>query len=401
MKKSLIALAALASVAGVAQAQSSVEIYGILDIGLNQLTGSKTGVADGKATTVGSAANGSISGNGSGNYLGSRLGLRATEDLGAGNKAGFVYEMGLNLTTDGSTGTDTVQQKGYTAISNVRQGYVYLENGGMGRLSVGTQYAPVDASGGATASLSAHGGINHLQGAATLLKLGQMPRFANAVMYTSPTYSGLTLRALWNASEQVSQDGTSPAGKGGNATSFGLDYVAGNFKGGIATEKMDHVVSTTAALATYTGTGVTTLVAFPAATGPTSNTYTVATANYDFGIANVGLQHADYKMSPTAGGAGEVKHGVNMLSATIPFAGKFSLRPAYAAGKVDYSGVKAYNTSGIDLGLWYDLSKRTNLYVTWNEQKFEGKSGAVVGNTSDDGKTIKQDTVAVGVIHRF
>jgi len=407
MKKSLIALAALASVAGVAQAQSSVEMYGLFDIGLNQLSATKTGVADASTTTVGSAANGSTSGNGSGNYLGSRLGLRATEDLGAGNKAGFVYEMGLNLTTDGKTGTDAVQQKGYTSsIANVRQGYVFLDNSGLGRLSLGTQYSPVDASGGATASLSAHGGVNHLQGAATLLKLGQMPRFANSVMYTSPTYNGVTVRAMWNASESVHQDGLTSAqvaAKGGNATSFGIDYAAGNFKGGIATEKFSHVATDTpAALATYTGTtAITTVVNIAgAATSSNTQTYTVATANYDFGVANVGVQHANYKLTPTSG-TGEVKHDVNMISATIPFAGKFSLRPAYATGKVDYLGTKAYNTSGIDLGLWYDLSKRTNLYVSWNEQKFDGKSGAVVSNVSDDGKTIKQDSVAVGVIHRF
>ena len=42
MKKTLIALAVLGSVAGVAQAQSAVTVYGKLDLGLEKISGTPT-----------------------------------------------------------------------------------------------------------------------------------------------------------------------------------------------------------------------------------------------------------------------------------------------------------------------------------------------------------------------
>jgi len=74
MKKSLIALAALATVATAAQAQSSVTLYGVVDMGVMS---SKT---DGSANVLAAQ---------SGALATSRFGLRGTEDLGGGLKASF------------------------------------------------------------------------------------------------------------------------------------------------------------------------------------------------------------------------------------------------------------------------------------------------------------------------
>ena len=71
MKKSLIALAVLGSVAGVAQAQSSVSVYGIADAVLHK-------DKDASAALT------------SGGVSGSRLGFKGTEDLGGGLKANFL-----------------------------------------------------------------------------------------------------------------------------------------------------------------------------------------------------------------------------------------------------------------------------------------------------------------------
>ena len=72
MKKSLIALATLAAFAGAASAQSSVTMYGRVDLSIGKNVGSIAKYM----------ANGS----------GSRLGLRGTEDLGGGMKAIFNIE---------------------------------------------------------------------------------------------------------------------------------------------------------------------------------------------------------------------------------------------------------------------------------------------------------------------
>ncbi|GAB1385640.1 porin [Melaminivora sp.] len=74
MKKSLIALAVLAA-SGTAMAQSSVTMFGIVDVGVTHVSATQ------------SATGLSQSGNSS-----SRLGFRGVEDLGGGLKAGFWLE---------------------------------------------------------------------------------------------------------------------------------------------------------------------------------------------------------------------------------------------------------------------------------------------------------------------
>jgi predicted porin len=81
MKKSLIALAVLAT-AGVASAQSSVTLFGIVDATL----------AFGKGSGVGSSSKTQLTNSG---YNGSRLGFRGTEDLGGGMSASFWLEAGV------------------------------------------------------------------------------------------------------------------------------------------------------------------------------------------------------------------------------------------------------------------------------------------------------------------
>jgi predicted porin len=80
MKKSLLALAVLATAAGGASAQSSVTIYGKVDLGLVL----DSGGAAGKSVRVSSGVTG-----------GSRLGFKGVEDLGGGLKAAFQFETGF------------------------------------------------------------------------------------------------------------------------------------------------------------------------------------------------------------------------------------------------------------------------------------------------------------------
>jgi predicted porin len=91
MKKSLIALSVLAAVAGTAQAQSSVTVYGVLDMALqNENNGAF------------SKGKGSITSLDSGVQSGSRLGFKGSEDLGNGLKANFKLEMGIQADTGAS-----------------------------------------------------------------------------------------------------------------------------------------------------------------------------------------------------------------------------------------------------------------------------------------------------------
>ncbi|HEX5739432.1 MAG TPA: porin [Hydrogenophaga sp.] len=112
MKKSLIALAVL-GVAGVAQAQSSVTLYGIADVGIIKNKGS--------AATMDS-----------GLLSGSRLGFKGTEDLGGGLRAVFLLEAGLSLDTGGPE-----------KFSFNRQSYVGL-GGGFGEIRFGKIWTAYD-----------------------------------------------------------------------------------------------------------------------------------------------------------------------------------------------------------------------------------------------------------------
>lgn len=80
MKKSLLALAVLGTFAGAASAQSSVTLFGIVDLNLQYLDNNS-------GTQYGMGQDGINS---------SRLGLRGTEDLGGGMTASFWLEGAIN-----------------------------------------------------------------------------------------------------------------------------------------------------------------------------------------------------------------------------------------------------------------------------------------------------------------
>ena len=123
MKKSLLAVAAMTAFAGAAQAQSSVTIYGILDVGyINQKS-------DGASSSATTKANNRFIGQSAEQT--SRLGFKGTEDLGGGSSAFFTVETGLQPTNT------TASQW------NNRQSFVGLKKNGIGQTTIGTQYTPV------------------------------------------------------------------------------------------------------------------------------------------------------------------------------------------------------------------------------------------------------------------
>ena len=118
MKKTLLAMAALAAACGV-QAQSNVTIYGVLDSGVEHLT------------NVGATRSGLTRMPGLGVSVPSRLGFRGTEDLGGGLKAVFTLESGFG------TDTGTLNQGGRFFG---RQAFVGL-SGSWGAVTLGRQYS--------------------------------------------------------------------------------------------------------------------------------------------------------------------------------------------------------------------------------------------------------------------
>lgn len=88
-KKNLFAIS-LVCVASAAQAQSSVTMYGVADLGVRHASG---------LDAANAASSGNTNSVGSGINTTSRLGFRGVEDLGGGLKAVFNLESGWNLDT--------------------------------------------------------------------------------------------------------------------------------------------------------------------------------------------------------------------------------------------------------------------------------------------------------------
>jgi len=119
MKTKLLFASAGLAAAGLVQAQNSVTIYGIADIGVEYLSNAARN----------GASNDSVVRLSSGNLAGSRLGFRGTEDLGGGMKAVFQLESGIELDTG------ALAQGGRLFG---RHAYVGLQ-GGLGTVTLGHQ----------------------------------------------------------------------------------------------------------------------------------------------------------------------------------------------------------------------------------------------------------------------
>lgn len=178
MKKTLLAAALMAGFAGVAHAETSVTLYGILDggIGYQKFKGvdSYASNRDGMES-VSQKKTGMINGIQSGN----RWGLKGSEDLGDGLRAVFVLESGFDL------GTGTHKQ-GDRLFG--RQATLGLAGDSWGQLDFGRQtniaskYLPgvADPFGG---------GFDQANIGAAFTAANTV-RYDNMIMYQTPNFSG-------------------------------------------------------------------------------------------------------------------------------------------------------------------------------------------------------------------
>jgi GBP family porin len=132
LKTSLLAAAVLLATGTTAQAQSSVTLYGLLDLAVNHY---KAGSASG-AGNVWKMNDGTVNG-----LNGSRWGVRVSEDLGGGLKANAVLESGL------AADTGALGQGG---LAFGRQVFVGLSHTALGELRLGRQYVLSDSVMGLT-----------------------------------------------------------------------------------------------------------------------------------------------------------------------------------------------------------------------------------------------------------
>jgi predicted porin len=158
MKKSLVALAILASISAIAHAE--VTLYGIVDAGIASDSGTQ------RVTKLESGVE-----------SGSRLGFKGTEDLGGGLKANFVLENGFSTTNGQSLQGALFGRQSYVGVSN-----------DMGSLTLGRQYTSVYTAVKEIAD-PFNGG---LAGNAFNLFSDGGKRINNSVRFGSANYSGFS-----------------------------------------------------------------------------------------------------------------------------------------------------------------------------------------------------------------
>jgi general bacterial porin, GBP family len=393
MKKSLIALAALSAFATAAQAQSSVTVYGLVDVGYTEFENKST--ASGSTTT----AKGKSTGNGDGGLATSRLGVRGTEDLGAGLKANFVLEYDLvDVGTGGNgqtnaattTGGAAYTPNGATAAAaagfGARYSWVGLEDAKLGQLRLGRQEQSIHSVmvGGSA------GGANNVTGALYSAGLGDVSTnsasvrphlvFVNrAVTYISPVVNGFRVE-VQTASQEL-DPGTGAANKiSAKETGASLKYAAGKFSAAyaMATSKLD--AANTANDAKLEQQAIN--------------------ATYDLGVAKVFALYAQRKDTLNGALYSDTKNtelGVQVpMGKTVLFASAFEgdrTGPGTTATVAGLANANA-DTSGYQVGAIYNLSKRTAAYAIYGNQEIKG-TGAVAG------AKVESTATSVGVRHSF
>lgn len=392
MKKSLVALAALA-VAGVASAQSSVTLFGVVDA---SVSGYSNTARDNRATVFPNAFGipvylnqGSVKTSrrelANSAYNSSRLGFRGTEDLGGGLAASFWLEAPIN-NDDGSQGVATFARRSTVSLS-----------GGFGEIRLGRDYTPTFWNDTVFDPFGTNGvGTNLISTANTgfggfgtpAASVGSFAnvgssnyvRASNTIGYfLPPNLGGFYGQFQYGFSEKTKYSSGIYTPDVANSQRQGR-YIGGRF--GYANGPLDVALaygSSTVGDNYYAGT--TTKV----------NTLNLG-ASYDFGPVKLfgelskAKNKIDYEVTPLLGGRPDIDLTGYLLGVTVPV-GAGLIRASWSHVKYDTNqpfNPFAVNNSDpkankIALGYVHNLSKRTALYATIARVSNKNGAGLTVG----------------------
>lgn len=347
--KKLIMVTACSIAAGVVHAQSSVQVSGIIDLGLDYAKGSQsqTRLRDGDMAA-------------------SRLIFKGVEDLGGGNHAGFLLENGFHA----DTGAEFF---GNNRLFG-RQAWVEL-GGGWGTVRLGRQYTPTFDGLVKADAFYVNSNVSPInlvtsregQGAA---KSTYVARFDNMIAYRTPTMGGLSATLAYAPGEAAG----SASGRNAGAN---LMYANGPLYLYYAYQVQ------------YAGTAVAP-VADPART-----TFHFAGGTYKIGPVQLGLTiETDSSNAP---GVNEARH--YLAAVTWNVNAVHTLRGEVVKRAVDNSPLDPY---AVTLGWDYALSKRTYLYArAMYVNNPAGGSSSINLIPIDVGSGDNGRSIGFGVRHNF
>jgi predicted porin len=372
MKKSLLALAALSAFATAAQAQSSVTVYGVVDMGY----GSK----DYTNNNYDAGENGSTTGVQNQALSSQRLGFKGSEDLGGGLKANFQlesgmaalsaptfareYKVGLASTSMGSLDIGLSKTVSQLMMERYTAGGANNWVGEFFNYSDSTTFSDaVDADDAPTITAKADTGIIS----------GYTAARVTGFHYNSPVMSGFQIGVTYANADSKDQDGDLTNNTKSQNQEIAVVYtgIKGLSVGFSQGEKKDRAED---------------------ATGQTKATVQQFGASYTFGPATIFAQYIDAEKKDTAGAQ------TNQMDGT-QFGVKYAVTPKVtlhaqmgSADEESTAGVKAYDRESVQLGAQYAFSKRTTAYVLYGTQESKKVSTGVTNEI--------KGTVA-GVRHSF
>ena len=351
MKKSNIALAALALIASTAAMAEGVTVYGVIDAGIAKSTGTNTYL------------------DGTGGFNGGNwIGFKGSEDLGNGMKADFQLESGLNtngLVDNGGAAGAGANNAGvlFSRVSTVGL------SGDFGSVKLGQQLSPYILAQAVGTAGNGHFFVNRmimgggLGNAAVNMGGGNFGMngffIPNAVSYTTPSIGGFSATVLTSTKSGGSNGGVT---QGDPSDRYDALMIGGAVAG----------VNVTAGYQKRKDTdrGMT------------------LSASYTMGELTLAGNYTDYKAETTTA----VKsYSVSGSYQVMP---ALSLSLQYARNNLDAA------QSIANVGASYSLSKRTSLYATYGT----ATNGAVSGYSSRGSYAATGDrnnTTAAGVIHSF
>jgi predicted porin len=346
MKKTLLALAALTAFAGVASAQSSVTLFGIVDLNARRVT---------NETAAGSRSIWTQSQDG---IASSRLGFRGVEDIGGGLRAGFWIEGALAPDTGNAAG-QTWQRRSTVSLM-----------GGFGEVRLGRDYTPdfwnhtVYDPFGTNGVGSSVNTFTALNGAGTLVRAN------NTFGYFLPALGGVFGQVQVALGEGAS----------------GNKHTAGRIG--------------------YAGGPVSVAVAYGKTTVTENPTVSWTRINFG-GSFNLGFMTLMAQIGQGEGSATGTKPKIAyyMLGGAVPF-GASTLKFSYvnSDGK---GSIANRDATQFAVGYQYDLSKRTAVYGTFARIANDGTAtnggatytigGGVAGQVAGKNST----GIEAGVRHTF
>jgi len=414
MKKSLLAVAALGAFASAAQAQSSVTVYGLLDVGyvgFNTRAAGPTAVNKSTGNIFSTSAEST-----------SRLGFRGTEDLGGGTSAFFTIELGLTPQSGQSVSTSGTQN---------RQTFVGLKKNGLGSASIGTQYTLIHSQ----MAVTDPGNQNNIAGnlmypaiteggttADSSTGAAYTVRTNNQLQLNSDSFAGFRVNAILVANNRDNNQSSARNSSGGTVTTttgginnqngWGLGanytwqklYVTANYQAFTSKQSTQTVNSAGTSLATEFTVGAPTVGYSGGASAPGTNVQDnqwYAAATYDFGILKAYAQWIDRKVTAQQDQSYYVKRSAQQIGVRSYITPTIEAWASGGLGRYTGFGANSANLTAWQVGSNYWLSKRTNLYAIYGQVGTSNTSLPTTATPNPNPISANGSNYAVGVRHTF